>query len=60
MAAANAVLDVIENEKLHEHVSEVSHFLLSELERLKLKHSIIGDIRQAKIIRTDRRACVCL
>ena len=45
MACANAVLDVIENEKLHTHGSEVSNYLLSELERLKQKHDIIGDIR---------------
>ncbi len=45
MAAANAVLDVIEKEKLYTHVSEVSKFLLNELEKLKLKHEIIGDIR---------------
>ena len=45
MAAANAVLDVIENEKLYTHVSEVSTYLLQELEKLKLKHEIIGDIR---------------
>jgi 4-aminobutyrate aminotransferase-like enzyme len=41
MAAANAVLDVIENEKLHTHVTDVSNFLLSELSRLKQKHAII-------------------
>jgi 4-aminobutyrate aminotransferase-like enzyme len=45
MAAANAVLDVIENEKLHSHVTEVSTYLLNELNRLKQKHEIIGDIR---------------
>ena len=45
MAAANAVLDVIENEKLYTHVAEVSTYLLTELEKLKLKHEIIGDIR---------------
>jgi 4-aminobutyrate aminotransferase-like enzyme len=45
MMAANAVLDVIETEKLHLHVGEVSKYLLGELERLKGKHHIIGDIR---------------
>ena len=49
MAAANAVLDVIENEKLYTHVSEVSKYLLAELEKLKLKHEIIGDIRFVKL-----------
>lgn len=45
MAAANAVLDVIENEKLHTHVTEVSAHLMTGLERLKEKYEIIGDIR---------------
>ena len=45
MAAANAVLDVIEREKLYSHVTEVSTYLLEELNRLKSKHEIIGDIR---------------
>ena len=50
MAAANAVLDVIEKEKLYTHVSEVSTYLLGELEKLKLKHEIIGDIRYVNIL----------
>ena len=45
MAAANAVLDVIENEKLFSHVNDVSDFLLSELRRLQDKHEIIGEVR---------------
>lgn len=45
MAAANAVLDVIENEKLYKHVSDVSAHLVKELHRLKSKYEIIGDIR---------------
>ncbi len=45
MAAANAVLDVIENEKLFSHVNEVSDYLLQELRILQNKHEIIGDIR---------------
>ena len=45
MAAANAVLDVIENEKLYEHVTEVSDYLLRSLKRLQDKHEIIGDVR---------------
>ena len=45
MEAANAVLDVIETEKLHSHVNEVSKYLIFELEKLKQKHIIIGDIR---------------
>lgn len=45
MAAANAVLDVIENEKLYKHVSDVSSFLLKGLHQLMEKYEIIGDIR---------------
>jgi 4-aminobutyrate aminotransferase-like enzyme len=45
MAAANAVLDVIENERLHRHVDEVSSYLIQELNRLKEKHEIVGDVR---------------
>lgn len=45
MACANAVLDVIENENLQKQVIEVSKFMLDELEKLKQKHEIIGDIR---------------
>lgn len=45
MAAANAVLDVIEQEKLYSHVTNVSTHLMAGLEKLKLKHEIIGDVR---------------
>ena len=45
MAAANAVLDVIENEKLYEHVSEISNYLITGLKNLQKKHVIIGDVR---------------
>jgi 4-aminobutyrate aminotransferase-like enzyme len=45
MAAANAVLDVLENEKLYVHVTDISTYLLNELNRLKDKFNIIGDIR---------------
>jgi ethanolamine-phosphate phospho-lyase len=45
MAVANAVLDVIEKEKLHTHVTDVSNYLVSELNKLKAKYEVIGDIR---------------
>lgn len=45
VAVANAVLDVIEKEKLYEHVTDVSQHLLAELNKLKGKHYIIGDVR---------------
>ena len=45
MAVANAVLDVIENEKLHEHVTRVSGILMNDLRTLMNKYACIGDIR---------------
>lgn len=41
-AVANAVLDVIENEKLLENATLVGRYLLQEFNRLKEKHCIIG------------------
>lgn len=45
MAAANAVLDVIEDEKLHENVNSVSKYLINELKELQKCYQIIGDVR---------------
>lgn len=45
MAAANAVLDVIENENLKDHVKTVGSYLLNGLKELQQRHEIIGDIR---------------
>lgn len=44
-AIANAVLDVIEDEKLMENATLVGKYLLQEFNRLKEKHYIIGDVR---------------
>jgi 4-aminobutyrate aminotransferase-like enzyme len=44
-AAANAVLDVIENEKLQEHACIVGDYVMAGLERLARRHSIIGEAR---------------
>ncbi len=44
-AAANAVLDVIENEKLREHACIVGDYVMAGLERLARRHSIIGEAR---------------
>ena len=49
MAAANAVLDVLEDENLREHVKTVGSFLISELKELQKRHEIIGDVRLAFI-----------
>jgi len=45
-AAALAVLDVIENEGLIGNVQHIGSYLRAELNKLKIKHSLIGDIRQ--------------
>ena len=44
-AAALAVLDVIENEKLVDNAYKVGKYLKEKLEYLKSKHQIIGDVR---------------
>jgi 4-aminobutyrate aminotransferase-like enzyme len=44
-AAANAVLDVIENEKLRENACIVGDYVMAGLERLTRRHSIIGEAR---------------
>jgi len=44
-AIGNAVLDIIEDEKLLEHASLIGSSLLTRLNQLKEKHSIIGDVR---------------
>jgi 4-aminobutyrate aminotransferase-like enzyme len=44
-AAANAVLDVLENEQLQENARLVGEHVCDGLKRLALKHSIIGDVR---------------
>ncbi len=45
VAVATAVLDVIENEKIYEHVTSVGNYLLEGLTKLKEKYEIIGDVR---------------
>ena len=44
-AAANAVLDVIEQEKLQENALQTGEYVRSGLKRLTEKHSVIGDVR---------------
>ncbi|MFW9844757.1 MAG: aminotransferase class III-fold pyridoxal phosphate-dependent enzyme, partial [Candidatus Thorarchaeota archaeon] len=44
-AVGMAVLDVIENKNLQQHALDVGTYLRSQLESLKGKHSIIGDVR---------------
>eukprot|EP00117_Sycon_ciliatum_P022717 scpid20388/ scgid19508/ Alanine--glyoxylate aminotransferase 2-like 1 len=44
-AVANAVLDVIEDEKLQSHALQVGQEILAGYRQLKEKHIVIGDIR---------------
>lgn len=44
-AAALAVLETIERERLPDHAADVGRHLTQELERLKQKHALIGDVR---------------
>ncbi|XP_046963231.1 alanine--glyoxylate aminotransferase 2-like [Vanessa cardui] len=44
-AIANAVLDVIEEERLMERAARVGNHLLTRCESLKHKHRLIGDVR---------------
>ncbi|KAI7688206.1 hypothetical protein SSS_10662 [Sarcoptes scabiei] len=45
LAVGNAVLDVIESENLIQNATEIGQILLNELNRLKEKYQIIGDVR---------------
>lgn len=44
-AIGNAVLDVIENEGLMQNAKDVGEFFIDELNSLKSKHAMIGDVR---------------
>src|SRR5690606_4625625 len=44
-AAASAVLDVLEEERLQEHAQVVGDYVLSGLQGLAAKHSTIADVR---------------
>jgi 4-aminobutyrate aminotransferase-like enzyme len=44
-AAGNAVLDVIEQEKLIERSSTIGDYLRSEISQLASKHALIGNVR---------------
>lgn len=44
-AAANAVLDVLENEKLQDNARDVGEHVRAGLKRLAQRHPIIGDVR---------------
>jgi 4-aminobutyrate aminotransferase-like enzyme len=45
MATGLAVLDVIEQEEMQQHVKEVGEYLMNGLRKLMNKHPIIGDVR---------------
>ncbi|RZF41480.1 hypothetical protein LSTR_LSTR000194 [Laodelphax striatellus] len=44
-AIANAVISVIENERLRENATRVGNYLLNSAQKLKDKHALIGDVR---------------
>jgi len=44
-AQGAAVLDVIEREKLQANALKIGNHILAGLERLKVKHNLIGDVR---------------
>jgi alanine-glyoxylate transaminase/(R)-3-amino-2-methylpropionate-pyruvate transaminase len=44
-AQGAAVLEVIEREKLQTNAQRIGNHILAELERLKIKHDLIGDVR---------------
>ncbi|XP_076800569.1 5-phosphohydroxy-L-lysine phospho-lyase-like [Clavelina lepadiformis] len=44
-AIGHAVLDVIEDEQLKKNAQEVGEYAVKELQKLELKHKIIGDVR---------------
>jgi 4-aminobutyrate aminotransferase-like enzyme len=44
-AAANAVMDVLETEKLQQRATETGNYTRQGLKKLSEKHSIIGDVR---------------
>lgn len=44
-AAANAVLDVLEQEKLQENARTVGAYAIERLRRMQERHAIIGDVR---------------
>jgi len=45
MAAANAVLDVLEKEKLADNAAEVGSYLKAKLEKIQAKSPNVGDVR---------------
>jgi 4-aminobutyrate aminotransferase-like enzyme len=58
MAAALAVLDVLEQERLQENARFVGSYLLGALGELSTKHTMIGDVRGAGLAnRRDPRRC---
>ncbi|XP_045137486.1 5-phosphohydroxy-L-lysine phospho-lyase-like isoform X1 [Portunus trituberculatus] len=44
-AVANAVLDVIENEKLRDNATKIGNFLMQEFRQLQKRYELIGDVR---------------
>lgn len=45
MAIADAVLDVIEKERLQEHAREVGEYFIQELRKIQRRRPLVGDVR---------------
>lgn len=50
LAAANAVLEIYEQDELVERAAEMGEYLKSQVELLKLKHPSIGDFRSTGLL----------
>ncbi|WP_423064513.1 hypothetical protein [Burkholderia cenocepacia] len=50
MAAAQAVLNVIREERLQEHSQQVGARLLGEFSRLAERHECVGDVRGGGVV----------
>ena len=58
-AIGNAVLDIIDEEKLLEHAATVGNHLLDRLTQLKDKHSIVGDVRYMNVYTLKKMNACC-
>ena len=47
MAIGNAVLDIIENERLQEHAESLGEYTKAKMEDLQTRHPLIGHVRYA-------------
>ncbi len=50
MATAEAVLSVVEEDRLQGHAKEMGDYLKARLEALKEKHTCVGDVRGSGLL----------